>query len=40
MSNSIGTVFRYTVWGQSHSPAVGVTIEGIPAGTPIDLARL
>ena len=40
MSNSIGTMYRFTIWGQSHSPAIGVTIEGIPAGTPIDLARL
>ncbi|MCR5042003.1 MAG: chorismate synthase [Clostridia bacterium] len=40
MSNSIGTVYRFTVWGQSHSPAIGVTVEGIPAGTQIDTALL
>ncbi len=40
MSNTTGTIFRYTVWGQSHAPAIGVTIEGIPAGTMIDLDRL
>ena len=40
MSNSIGTVYRFTIWGQSHAPAIGVTIEGIPAGTQIDLDRL
>ena len=40
MGNTTGTEYRYTVWGQSHAPAVGVTIEGIPAGTRIDLCRL
>jgi len=40
MSNTIGTVYKYTIWGQSHAPAIGVTIEGIPAGTRIDLGLL
>ena len=40
MSNSIGTEYRFTIWGQSHAPAIGVTIEGIPAGTHIDLDTL
>ena len=26
MSNSIGTEYRFTIWGQSHAPAIGVTI--------------
>ena len=32
MSNSIGTLYRFTVWGQSHAPGIGVTVEGLPAG--------
>ena len=28
------------IFGQSHSAAVGVTIDGIPAGTPIDADKL
>ena len=40
MSNTIGNIYRFTIWGQSHAPAIGVTIEGIPAGTVIDLDRL
>ena len=40
MSNSYGTLYRFTIWGQSHAPAVGVTVEGIPAGTKVDLDRL
>lgn len=36
MSSSYGENLRLTVFGQSHSPAIGVTIEGIPAGERID----
>lgn len=37
MSNTIGREYRFTIWGQSHAPAIGVTIEGIPAGTRVNL---
>lgn len=40
MSSSYGENFRFTIFGQSHSPAVGVTIEGLPAGVPIDQKAL
>jgi chorismate synthase len=30
--NSFGTQFRVTTWGESHGPAVGVTVDGCPAG--------
>ena len=40
MSSSYGENLRITVFGQSHAPAVGVTMEGIPAGEPVDLAAL
>lgn len=33
---SIGNKFRLTVFGQSHSAAIGGVIEGIPAGTVLD----
>ena len=32
MSNSFGRHFRITTWGESHGPAVGVVIDGCPAG--------
>ncbi len=34
----IGERFRVSIYGTSHGPEVGVSIEGIPPGTPIDLA--
>jgi len=36
MSNSYGTLFRITTFGESHGPAIGVVIDGCPAGLPID----
>ncbi len=30
--NSFGTIFRITTWGESHGPAVGVVVDGCPAG--------
>ena len=40
MSSSYGENFRITIFGQSHAPAIGVTIEGLPAGFTIDRAVL
>ena len=40
MSSSYGENIRLTIFGQSHSPAIGVTIEGIPAGESIDREQL
>ncbi len=36
MSNSYGTLFRITTFGESHGPAIGVVIDGCPAGLTID----
>ena len=40
MSNSFGSRFRFTIFGQSHAPAIGVTIEGLPAGFVPDMEKL
>lgn len=40
MSSTYGERFRLTIFGQSHAPAIGVTMEGLPAGIPVDLDRL
>lgn len=34
--NTFGQLFRLTTWGESHGPAVGCTVDGCPAGLPID----
>jgi chorismate synthase len=36
MSNSYGTLFKITTFGESHGPAIGVVIDGCPAGLEID----
>ena len=36
MGNTFGKIFQISTWGESHGPAVGVTIDGCPAGVPID----
>lgn len=38
--NSIGEIFRITTFGESHGEAIGVVIDGCPAGLHIDLAFL
>ena len=40
MDSSYGRNFRITIFGQSHSPAIGVTVQGVPAGFRLDRAAL
>ena len=36
MAGSVfGEQFRITTWGESHGRAVGVTVDGCPAGLPL-----
>lgn len=30
-SNSFGQLFRFTSWGESHGPAIGCVVDGVPA---------
>lgn len=36
MNNSYGQLFRISTFGESHGPAIGVVIDGCPAGLDID----
>ena len=37
MSNTFGTIFRVTTFGESHGPAIGCIVDGCPAGLEFDL---
>lgn len=34
--STFGKLFRITTWGESHGPAIGVVIDGCPAGLSLD----
>ena len=33
--NSFGTLFRVTTWGESHGPAIGCVVDGVPPRIPL-----
>ncbi len=40
MSSTYGEHLKLSIFGQSHGPAIGMTLDGIPAGLPVDLEAL
>ena len=38
--NSFGTLFRFTSWGESHGPAIGCVVDGVPPLIPISEAEI
>jgi len=36
--NTFGKIFRITTHGESHGPAIGVVVDGVPAGMPLSEA--
>ena len=40
MSSTFGDHLKLSIFGQSHGPAIGMTLDGIPAGLPVDLDKL
>ena len=29
--NSFGQIFKFSTWGESHGPAIGCTVDGVPS---------
>lgn len=40
MSSTYGESLKLSIFGQSHGPAIGMTLDGIPAGLPVDTEKL
>lgn len=38
--NTFGKLFRFTTWGESHGPAIGVVIDGCPPNIPLQEADI
>jgi chorismate synthase len=38
--NSFGHLFRFTTWGESHGPAIGCVVEGVPPLIPVTEADI
>lgn len=40
MSSTYGETLKLSIFGQSHGAAIGMTLDGIPAGLPVDFQKL
>ncbi len=40
MASTFGKLLQISVFGQSHGAAIGVTMDGLPAGLPVDMDKL
>ena len=40
MSSTYGENLKLSIFGQSHGAGIGMTLDGIPAGLPVDLEAL
>ena len=40
MSSTYGEQLKLSIFGESHGPAIGMTLDGIPAGLPVDINEL
>ncbi|MBQ2920150.1 MAG: chorismate synthase, partial [Oscillospiraceae bacterium] len=40
MSSTYGEMIKLSIFGQSHGAAIGMTLDGVPAGLPVDLDTL
>lgn len=39
-SNGFGALFRFTTWGESHGPAIGCVVDGVPPLVPLNEADI
>ena len=40
MSSTYGDIIKLSIFGQSHGEAIGMALDGVPAGLPVDLQKL
>lgn len=40
MSSTYGEIIKLSIFGQSHGTAIGMTLDGVPAGLPVDMDKL
>jgi chorismate synthase len=40
MSSTYGERIKLSIFGQSHGPAIGMVLDGVPAGLPVDMENL
>lgn len=40
MSSTYGEILKLSIFGQSHGSAIGMTLDGIPAGLPVNIKEL
>ena len=38
--NTFGRLFRFHIFGESHGQGVGIVVDGVPPGTPVDMDRI
>src|SRR4051794_1667788 len=38
--SSFGELFRFTTWGESHGPAIGVVVDGVPSRIALEAAAI
>ena len=38
--NAFGTAFRFTTFGESHGPAIGCVVDGVPPRIPLSEADI
>ena len=40
MSATYGNLFQITIFGESHSNAIGVVLDGLPSGIVVDFDKI